>query len=185
MGKDPTEIMTIKEVAEYLGISQPSIYRLAQNGAISGWKSGRRWEFLRSEIELWKQNNLSEQSCGLIQKPLRQRIVQTIAPRKHLKEVRFADDDATLLLPRSACIAKGDQVELTESAAWVVCRNGKAQIFPVYEALELLQVGGLELQFIVKEITEPEELSAYQALTEFHYRSHTLFGRTATINWLL
>ncbi len=180
MGKDSTDIMTIKEVAEYLGISQPSIYKLVQNGAISGWKSGRRWEFLRSEIELWKQKNLSEQICGLI-KPVRQRTVQTIAPRKHLKEVRFADDETTLLLPRSACIGKGDQVELSENAAWVICKNGKAQIFPVYEALELLQVGGLELQFLVKEITELEELSAYQALTEFHYRSRTLFGRTATL----
>lgn len=180
MGKDSTEIMTIKEVAEYLGISQPSIYKLVQSGAISGWKSGRRWEFLRSEIELWKQKNLSEQICGLI-KPVKQRIVQTIVPRKHLKEVRFTDDETTLLLPRSACIGKGDQVELSESAAWVICKNGKAQIFPVYEALELLQVGGLEFQLLVKEITEPEELSAYQALTQFHYRSHTLFGRTAIL----
>lgn len=180
MGKDPTDIMTIKEVAEYLGISQPSIYKIVQTGEISGWKSGRRWEFFRSEIELWKQKNSSEKICGTI-KPIKQRTVQTISPRKHLKEVRFADDETALLLPRSACIAKGDQVELTESTAWVVCRNGKAQIFPVYEALELLQVGGLELQFVVKEITEPEELSAYQALTEFHYRSRTLFGRTATL----
>lgn len=180
MGKDSTDIMTIKEVAEYLGISQPSIYKLVQSGAISGWKSGRRWEFLRSEIELWKQKNLSEQICGSI-KPVRQRTVQTITPRKHLKEVRFADNETTLLLPRSACIGKGDQVELSENAAWVICKNGKAQIFPVYEALELLQVGGLELQFLVKEITELEELSAYQALTEFHYRSRTLFGRTATL----
>jgi excisionase family DNA binding protein len=180
MGKDSTETMTIKEVAEYLGISQQSVYKFVQNGAISGWKSGRRWNFLRSEIEVWQQENVSKQSCGS-EKPVRQRIVQTIAPRKHLKEVRFADDNTTLLLPRSACIAKGDQVELTESAAWVVCRNGKAQIFPIYEALEVLQVGGLELQFIIKEITEPEELLAYQALTEFHYRSRTLFGRTATL----
>lgn len=180
MGKDSTEIMTTKEVAEYLGISQPSVYKLIQNGAISGWKSGRRWEFFKSEIELWKQKNLSDQSCGLI-KPVRRRIVQTIVPRKHLKEVRFADDETTLLLPRSACIGKGDQVELSENAAWVICKNGKAQIFPVYESLELLQVGGLELQFVIKEITEPEELSAYQALTEFHYRSRTLFGRTATL----
>lgn len=180
MGKDSTEIMTIKEVAEYLGISQPSVYKLVHDGQISGWKSGRRWEFLKSEIELWKQKNLSDQSCGLI-KPVRRRIVQTIVPRKHLKEVRFADDETTLLLPRSACIGKGNQVELSENAAWVICKNGKAQIFPVYESLELLQVGGLELQFVIKEITEPEELSAYQALTEFHYRSRTLFGRTATL----
>jgi excisionase family DNA binding protein len=180
MGKDSTDIMTIKEVAEYLEISQPSVYKLVQNGKISGWKSRRRWEFLRSKIELWKQENLTKQSYGL-EKPVRQRTVQTIAPRKHLKEVRFADDETILLLPRSACIGKGDQVELSENAAWVICKNGKAQIFPVYEALELLQVGGLELQFLVKEITELEELSAYQALTEFHYRSRTLFGRTATL----
>ncbi len=181
MGKDSTDIMTLKEVAGYLGISQPSVYKLVQNGAISGWKFGRRWEFLRSEIELYKQKNLSGQSCRLIKQHVRQGIVQTIAPRKHLKEVRFADNNTTLLLPRSACVAKNDKVELAESAAWVVCRNGKAQIFPVYEALELLQIGGLELRFIFKEITEPEELLAYQALTEFHYRSRTIFGRTATL----
>lgn len=136
---------------------------------------------MKPELEPWKQKNLSEQNLNSIQKPKKRLIVRTINPHKHLKEICSADDNTTLLLPRSACVAKGDQLELTESAAWVVCRNGKAQIFPVYEALEVLQVGGLELQFIIKEITEPEELLAYQALTEFHYRSRTLFGRTATL----
>lgn len=180
MDKNSTDIMTAKEVAAYLGVSQPYVYKLVQNEAIPGWKSGQRWKFFKSKIEFWKQKNIIDKN-NLVQNPARQGIVHVIAPRKHLKEVRFADDGATLLLPRSACIAKGDQVELTESGAWVVCRNGKAQIFPVYEAIELLRIGGLELQLLVKEITEPEELSAYQALTEFHYRSRTLFGRTATL----
>jgi excisionase family DNA binding protein len=181
MGKDSIEIMTIKEVAEYLGISQPSIYKLLKNGEISGCKSGRRWEFFRPEVEFWKQKNLIERSCRSTQKHIKKRIVQSIISRKHLKEVRFVDDETTLFLPRSACIAKGNDVELSEGEAWVICKNGKAQILPVYEAVELLQVGGLELQFLFKEITELDELLAYQALTKFHYRSRALFGRTATL----
>lgn len=112
---------------------------------------------------------------------LTHKTVQKISPCQHLKKVHFTDGNTTLLLPRSACVAKGDQVELTESNAWVICQNGKAKIFPIYEAIELLKVGGLELKFIVKEITELEELSACQALAEFHYRNRTLFGRTATL----
>ena len=46
---------------------------------------------------------------------------------------------------------------------------------------EVLHVGGTELGVLIKEITEPEEHSAYEALADYHYRGHCLHGRTAKL----
>jgi excisionase family DNA binding protein len=169
--------MKIDEVAEYLEIPKALIYKLAKTNEIPGRKNGRRWEFSKFDIENWKKKNSVSQSHGLTKEVS----VKSITPRSHLKEVHFIDDERSLLLPRSACVAKGDRILLGNDDAWVICRNGKARIFPIYEAVEFLKVGGLELQFLIKEITETEELEAYQTLTDFHYRSNSIFGRTATL----
>jgi ABC-type ATPase with predicted acetyltransferase domain len=59
--------------------------------------------------------------------------------------------------------------------------NGRTRILPTYAALEKVSVGSLELELVVKEITEIEEFEAYEALAKFHYRGHSLFGRTARL----
>lgn len=46
-------IMTIKEVAEYLKIREKTAYRLVAEGKIPGVKVGGSWRFRRSEIETW------------------------------------------------------------------------------------------------------------------------------------
>ena len=56
-----------------------------------------------------------------------------------------------------------------------------ARILPIYAVREDLQAGNLILEFVIKEITEPDEFAAYQALSEFHYRERTLHGRTARL----
>ena len=48
-----TDIMTIKEVAEYLKLTEKTAYRLAAEGKIPGFKVGGSWRFKRSEIEKW------------------------------------------------------------------------------------------------------------------------------------
>ncbi|WP_169546462.1 methylation-associated defense system helix-turn-helix domain-containing protein MAD1 [Sneathiella aquimaris] len=48
-----TDIMTIKEVAEYLKLTEKTAYRLAAEGKIPGFKVGGSWRFRRSEIENW------------------------------------------------------------------------------------------------------------------------------------
>jgi hypothetical protein len=48
-------------------------------------------------------------------------------------------------------------------------------------ACEHLQIGGLNLEFFIKEITEQEEFAAYQALAQFHYRSNRPYGHTAPL----
>ena len=47
------EILTIKEVAAYLKLTQKTAYRLAAEGGIPGFKVGGSWRFRRREIEHW------------------------------------------------------------------------------------------------------------------------------------
>ena len=47
------DIITIKEVAEYLKIKEKTAYALAAKGEIPGFKVGGSWRFKRSEIEMW------------------------------------------------------------------------------------------------------------------------------------
>ncbi len=48
-----TDIMTIREVAEYLKVTEKTTYRLAAEGSVPGFKVGGSWRFRRSEIERW------------------------------------------------------------------------------------------------------------------------------------
>ena len=58
-----TDIMTIKEVAAYLKLTEKTAYRLAAEGKIPGFKVGGSWRFKRSEIEKWiKSRTGGEQS---------------------------------------------------------------------------------------------------------------------------
>lgn len=48
-----TDILTIREVAEYLKLNEKTTYRLVAEGKIPGFKVGGAWRFRRSEIERW------------------------------------------------------------------------------------------------------------------------------------
>jgi hypothetical protein len=100
------------------------------------------------------------------------RSVRRVAWRQHLKEL-FLDDGSRVKLPRSACVSSGDSVVLDEGGSYVLCKNGSARILPTYAALERVSVGSLNLELVVKEITELEEFHAYEALTQFHYRGNS------------
>ena len=47
------EILTIKQVADYLKVNERTIYRLAGNSEIPAFKVGNSWRFKRSDLELW------------------------------------------------------------------------------------------------------------------------------------
>lgn len=49
----PEEIMTLKEVAEYLKLAEKTAYRLAAEGKIPGFKVGGSWRFRKDVIENW------------------------------------------------------------------------------------------------------------------------------------
>jgi excisionase family DNA binding protein len=46
-----SDLFTIKEVAEYLKLTEKTAYRLAAEGKIPGFKVGGSWRFRRDEIE--------------------------------------------------------------------------------------------------------------------------------------
>lgn len=56
------EIMTIDEVAEYIRVSERTVYDWAQKGELPGGKLGTTWRFKRDEIERWVNDRLTQPS---------------------------------------------------------------------------------------------------------------------------
>lgn len=48
-----SDILTIREVADYLRITEKTAYRLAANKKLPGFKVGGSWRFRLREIEAW------------------------------------------------------------------------------------------------------------------------------------
>ncbi|MCK9214404.1 helix-turn-helix domain-containing protein [Acidithiobacillus sp.] len=64
MPKSPHEgeILTIKQVAEYLKVTERTIYRLAAVKKIPAFKVGGTWRFSRADIDNWiRQQSLVDQ----------------------------------------------------------------------------------------------------------------------------
>lgn len=53
------DIMTVEEVAQYLRVSERTVYEWAQKGEIPAGKLGTTWRFKRGEIERWVDRRLS------------------------------------------------------------------------------------------------------------------------------
>jgi excisionase family DNA binding protein len=49
----PEDILTIKEVADYLKLTERTLYRLAQEGKIPAFKVGGSWRFRRDDLDHW------------------------------------------------------------------------------------------------------------------------------------
>lgn len=57
--------MTIGEVANYLKVTERTIYRLAAVKKIPAFKVGGSWRFSRAEIDTWiKEQSSPEQPAG-------------------------------------------------------------------------------------------------------------------------
>ena len=54
------EIMTIKEVAKYLKITEKTIYRLLIDDRFPGFKIGGSWRFEMKQIQKWIDHQKSE-----------------------------------------------------------------------------------------------------------------------------
>jgi excisionase family DNA binding protein len=51
--EDYPPVMTIADVAEYLGLHELTVRRLAREGAIPALKLGRQWRVKRDLLEKW------------------------------------------------------------------------------------------------------------------------------------
>lgn len=47
------EILTVKQVADYLRVTERTIYRLAAAKKIPAFKVGGTWRFSRADIDTW------------------------------------------------------------------------------------------------------------------------------------
>jgi len=56
------DIMTLREVAEYLKLAEKTAYRLAAEGKLPGFKVGGSWRFKESDIEKWIEKNKTGQN---------------------------------------------------------------------------------------------------------------------------
>lgn len=48
-----TEFLTIEEVAEYLRLPLSTVYKLAQDKKLPGFKVGKHWRFRKEAFEQW------------------------------------------------------------------------------------------------------------------------------------
>ena len=94
---------------------------------------------------------------------------------KDWEETRYLD------VPLSACVSKGDTAFVDGQRIFVRCQNGNAQLSPAYIWKDKLSVGGLEVDMLIKEITQADEHLSYTSLAKFHYRDQPLFGRTSRL----
>jgi putative molybdopterin biosynthesis protein len=46
-------IWSVKEISNYIGLNERTIYRLANNGKIPGFKLGGKWVFNKEIISQW------------------------------------------------------------------------------------------------------------------------------------
>ncbi len=54
--RNPTEsfaILTVREVAEYLRLSQAKVYRLAREGSLPVFRIGKAWRFRKDLLDEW------------------------------------------------------------------------------------------------------------------------------------
>ncbi|MBY0235724.1 MAG: helix-turn-helix domain-containing protein [Burkholderiaceae bacterium] len=49
----PESVLTVKEVADYLRVNQRTVYRLAVDRKLPGFKVGTTWRFKRADIDRW------------------------------------------------------------------------------------------------------------------------------------
>lgn len=47
----PEKLLTLKQVAAWLQVSERTVLRMMERGEISGRKVGRQWRFEESEVE--------------------------------------------------------------------------------------------------------------------------------------
>ena len=49
----PEDILTIREVAEYLKVTERTLYRLVQEAQLPAFKVGNSWRFRRDDLARW------------------------------------------------------------------------------------------------------------------------------------
>ena len=60
---DKEEIMTLREVAQYLGLHVMTVYKLTREGRMPAAKIGGQWRFKRDVLEEWLETQMHRPSA--------------------------------------------------------------------------------------------------------------------------
>lgn len=60
------ELMTVKEVANYLRVTEKTIYRLLRRGDIPATKVGHQWRFKKNSIDEWLHQGSVENKANIL-----------------------------------------------------------------------------------------------------------------------
>ena len=55
------QVLTVKEVAQYLKVNERTIYRMAEAGRIPAFRIGNTWRIRESDLNVWIKNQYSEE----------------------------------------------------------------------------------------------------------------------------
>ncbi len=55
---DAGEIMTLREVAQYLGLHVMTVYKLTRKGRVPAAKIGGQWRFKRAVLDEWLEGQM-------------------------------------------------------------------------------------------------------------------------------
>ena len=87
----PGEIMSIKEVAEYLGIHEITIYKLANEGRLPGFKVGGQWRFQKDVLDKWIVDETHKQQIKKTEKEVKPEFSVDV-PEDKLNSTREKDN---------------------------------------------------------------------------------------------
>jgi len=59
------QVMTVKEIAEYMGVHPMTIYKYVQDGEIPAFKIGASWRIRRDSIKKWMDENEHKNQGGV------------------------------------------------------------------------------------------------------------------------
>jgi excisionase family DNA binding protein len=62
------QLMSIRDVAEFLQLNQTTVYAWAQQGILPGYKLGRTWRFRPSELETWLEERRNAEVSNIVTK---------------------------------------------------------------------------------------------------------------------
>jgi excisionase family DNA binding protein len=60
--KQNTQIMTLREVAKYLGLHAMTVYKLTREGRVPAAKIGGQWRFKRDVLDEWLEAKMHHHS---------------------------------------------------------------------------------------------------------------------------
>lgn len=115
VGNTPSALMSLVDVARYLGMKERTIYEWAQSGRIPAFKLGATWRFRQSEIDAWLETQRTGSRPPLVP-PVEPPVTSWQAHRARLEacreeiEITIRDESRTVFVIDQFIDSFGDDV---------------------------------------------------------------------------